>query len=146
MHTESPAIPPKIRQPLRWPRVAAGVAIGLALLSGGGVLFLFNPSTHRFYPECAFHEVTGLNCPTCGGTRAAYALLHGRIRTALRDNALLVLLLPAAAVRGVWWGLKKRKGHAVGPFLPTKSLWWLLALAVIFAVLRNLPAFAFLSP
>ncbi len=27
--------------------------------------------------ECAFHQMTGLYCPGCGGTRAFYALLDG---------------------------------------------------------------------
>ena len=65
----------------------------------GAVLFFFNPAQHGFYPICLFHALTGLNCPGCGGTRAAYQLLHGHLLRALQDNALFVLSLAALAAR-----------------------------------------------
>ncbi len=34
---------------------------------------------HLKLPPCPFHLITGYYCPGCGGTRAFYALLHGRI-------------------------------------------------------------------
>jgi len=142
----SQSVPPKIRTktiPLGF--FAAGV-LGLAILSACAVVYFFNPSTHGFYPICLFHKLTGLNCPGCGGTRAAYALLHGNFPLALKDNALFVLLIPAVALRGLWFAGKKFLGRPVGDFFPAKWLWLLLAVAVIFTVLRNLPAFAFLSP
>ena len=110
------------------------------------MVYFFNPSTHGFYPICLFHQLTGLNCPGCGGTRAAYALLHGNVALALKDNMLFVLLIPAVVLRGVWFAGKKSLGRPAGQFFPAKFLWVLLAVAVIFTVLRNLPAFAFLSP
>jgi hypothetical protein len=90
--------------------------------------------------------MTGLNCPGCGGTRAVYALLHGHIQAALRDNALFILLLPTVALRGAWMAGKKSQGRPAGQFFPAKFMWVLLAVTVVFTVLRNLPAFAFLSP
>ncbi|HEV2692107.1 MAG TPA: DUF2752 domain-containing protein [Verrucomicrobiae bacterium] len=112
----------------------------------GTFVFFFNPTTHNFYPVCQFHRLTGLNCPGCGMTRALYALLHGDFSTALRDNALLVLAIPALIARAFWLALRKSQGHAATKFFPEHSLWVLLAIALIFGVLRNLPAFAFLSP
>ena len=49
-------------------------------------MFFFDPALTPFYPQCAFHRLTGLNCPGCGATRGLYALLHGRWRQALQDN------------------------------------------------------------
>jgi hypothetical protein len=123
-------------------------AIVLAVTAAGiaATVFLFNPAAHQFYPVCQFHRLTGLNCPGCGATRALYALLHGNFSTALRDNALLVFALAAAAIRSVWYGGKKIRGLANGEFLSAKFLWPLLVMALIFTVLRNLPTFAFLSP
>jgi hypothetical protein len=79
-------------------------------------------------------------------TRAVYALVHGEFLTALRDNALLVGGIIFTALRGGWLGLKKFRGQARGDFFPAKFLWPLLVVALVFTVLRNLPAFAFLSP
>jgi hypothetical protein len=139
------AAPPKI-SPVSSVRRRVGWLVTLAILGMAAVLFFFNPATNRFYPVCQFHRLTGLNCPGCGMTRAAHALLHGELQVALRDNALFVVALAALAVRAGWFGLNQWRGKRNGEFFPAKFLWLLLALAVVFAVLRNLPALAFLSP
>ena len=139
------AVPPKISAPAAFNRLAVIIVAALAFASAA-VVFVFNPATHAFYPVCQFHRLTGLECPGCGATRAAYALLHGNFSAALRDNALFVLTLGALAARGIWFGWKKFCGRANGEFFPVKFLWLFLAVAIVFTVLRNLPGFAFLAP
>jgi hypothetical protein len=124
----------------------AGIVLMATVLGIAAVIFFFNPATHSFYPICQFHRLTGLNCPSCGMTRAFYALLHGKFTVALRDNALFVLALGVLSVRGAYVGWNNFCGRARTEFFPVKFLWPLLALALVFTVLRNLPAFAFLSP
>ena len=124
----------------------AGIILTAVALGILAAVFFFNPATHRFYPVCQFHRLTGLNCPGCGMTRAAYALLHGEFLAALHDNALFVIALAALAVRGGWFGWNQFRGRANGEFFPVNFLWPLLAAALVFTVLRNLLAFAFLSP
>ena len=138
-------LPPKISPPAANSRLLTGLLTALAL-TGVAVVFVFNPATHSFYPVCQFHRLTGLECPGCGATRALYALLHGNIPAALRDNALFVLTLAALAARGAWFGWNKFCGRANGEFFPAKFLWLLLAIALGFTLLRNLPGFAFLAP
>ena len=77
MRAESQPVPPKISAPPSLTAFAA-IVLGATALGAGAVVFFFNPSTHGFYPVCLFHKLTGWNCPGCGGTRAAYALLHGQ--------------------------------------------------------------------
>ncbi len=84
------AVPPRISRPIAGNGWFAGIVLGAVALGVGAVIFFFNPTTHAFYPVCKFHQLTGLNCPGCGATRAFYALLHGNFSTALRDNALFV--------------------------------------------------------
>jgi len=122
------------------------IVIGMAATGAMAVLFFFNPSQYHFYPTCAFHRWTGLNCPGCGMTRALYALLHGDVRTALRDNALLVVGLVALAMRGLWLMRTRRLGRQGEGWLPAGWLWPIMVIALVFTVLRNLPAFSFLSP
>src|ERR1035441_2672210 len=136
------SVPPKINSAnARF----AGLLLAVVAAGIAATVFFFNPSAHNFYPVCQFHRLTGLNCPGCGGTRALYALLHGHWATALRDNALLVGGLAAVAGRGLWFGAKKLRGQD-GEFFRPQFLWPLLVVALVFTVLRNLPAFAFLSP
>ncbi len=145
MRADSQPVPPKISAPPSLTAFAV-IVLGATALGAGAVVFFFNPSTHGFYPVCQFHKLTGWNCPGCGGTRSAYALLHGNFALALKDNALFVVLLAAAAGRGIWFAARRIRRQPVGEFLPARILWAMLAIAVVFAVLRNLPAFAFLSP
>ena len=105
------------------------------LLHGGGLV-------------CLFYELTGLYCPGCGSGRAALALLRGRVGEAFGHNALAMLFLPPCAyfllreyLRFVFPGLGLRPTA-----LPAWAGWLSLALILVFWVLRNLPAFAFLAP
>jgi flagellar biosynthesis protein FliQ len=145
MPAEPRTTPPKIAVP---PSLAffAGAVLAATVLGSGAVLFFFNPSTHGFYPVCLFHKLTGLNCPGCGGTRAAYQLLHGHLLPALRDNALFILALVVLLVRGVWFAARKIRHQPATLAVPPKVLWIFLVIAIAFSVLRNLPAFSFLSP
>jgi hypothetical protein len=93
-----------------------------------------------------FHSLTGLNCPGCGATRAAYQLLHGHLLNALRDNALFVLTLAALAAQSAWWAMKKIRNQPVEFVVSPKVLWALLVITLVFTGLRNLPEFAWLSP
>jgi hypothetical protein len=145
MPAESQPVPPKISTPPSLTAFAVIVA-GAATIGAGAVVYFFNPSTHGFYPVCLFHKLTGWNCPGCGGTRAAYALLHGNFSLALKDNAMFVGLFAAAVARGIWFAAKRVRRHPAGTFLPAAILWAVLAITMVFTVLRNLPAFTFLSP
>jgi len=145
MRTGLPSRPPKPAAP---PSLAFFVVVVLmaALLGSGAVLFFFDPSTHGFYPLCLFHQLTGLNCPGCGGTRAAYQLLHGHFLNALRDNALFMLVLAALLAHGAWFVIRKIRRQPATLAVPPGALWTLLVITMVFGVLRNLPMFSFLSP
>ena len=137
-------VPPKLKNPgLRW--FGAGVLI-LTGLTLAGVIYCFNPATAGIYPVCRFHQWTGWNCPGCGMTRALYALLHGRFRAAAQDNLLVVASPFLLLLRWLWWRFNSLRTNPAAPFLPPAAAWLLLLVALVFAVLRNLPAFAFLSP
>ena len=145
MRAESQPVPPKISAPPSLTMFAV-IVLGATAIGMGAVVFFFNPATHGFYPICLFHELTGWNCPGCGGTRSVYALLHGNVALALKDNALFVVLFAAAIARGIWFAAKQIRRQPAGQFFPANILWTMLAFAVVFTVLRNLPAFDFLSP
>jgi len=45
------------------------------------------------WPRCAFHEMTGLPCVTCGMTRCGIQFFHGRFLDALKWNPLVFTAL-----------------------------------------------------
>lgn len=50
------------------------------------------------WPSCAFHNLTGLPCVTCGATRCTIALLHGDFLTAWLWNPFVFLILCGVAL------------------------------------------------
>jgi Protein of unknown function (DUF2752) len=145
MPAESKLIPQKNSMPLA-PGIFAIAVLGATAIGAGAMVYLFNPSTHTFYPVCAFHALTGLNCPGCGTTRSLYALLHGNLRLALKDNALFILALAALAVWGGRFAVRKIRNQPVTFNILPKFIWLFLVVALVFAVVRNLPGFEWLSP
>ncbi len=101
-------------------------------------------------PSCMLHKFTGLHCPGCGMTRAAYATLHGRLLDAFRFNPVGMILLPLACI-GL--GLEIL-GWVRGKPLPfrlkvgTRGALVILWIVVGFWILRNLPwwPFTLLAP
>lgn len=73
-----PLAPKEIDHELLWLLVSSGTFLVLAAWLALGL-----PT-----PQCAFHSITGLPCPTCGATRAAIQFLHGHFGTSLRFNPL----------------------------------------------------------
>ncbi len=66
-------------------------------------LLLLSPLVPRWtagLPPCFFHRVTGLPCLTCGGTRAALALLSGDLAGAFHANPLVAAALLLFVVGG----------------------------------------------
>ena len=144
MRVESKILPQK--NSVLSPTIFAGIVLGATAIGAGAMVYFFNPGTHGFYPACLFHALTGWNCPGCGATRSLYALLHGNFLLALKDNALFVASLPALAVWGARIAVRKMRGQPAALDLPPKFLWTLLVVALVFAVIRNLPGFEWLSP
>jgi len=125
-----------------WPMLIAVFALAGAC----AMLFFFKPGQYWFYPVCHFYTMTGLYCPGCGSSRALHELLHGNLVEAMRLNALLLLGLAGSAwllARYAWARMHRRRASFA---VPSRWLWALLGVAVVFTFLRNLPAFSWLAP
>ncbi len=128
------------------PRRGALWLLAVGMLGGGVLLLLWLVDPRQVaLPLCIFHRATGLHCPGCGATRATHELLHGRVFSALQDNALWVLSLPvvlyavASETRRRVWGRALPGDLARRPRL----LLLIAAVAAVFGVLRNVPGSPF---
>jgi len=88
---------------------------------------------------CPFHKLTGLQCPGCGNSRAAIALLRLDFAGALGHN----LLFPVEFGYLIWVALCGCRAYLqTGRFSYKPKYWWMdaavLALVVIWGVVRNL--------
>lgn len=125
----------------RWGIVGLGFSMAAVV---AGLLYVFGPHA-PFWPQCLFHRFTGLDCPGCGMTRAAGALVHGRWAEAFRYNPVLMVLLPVLAMGGIWEMIGWLRGRPM-PFrfrMGKHLSYGLLGLVLAFWVLRNIPQWPF---
>jgi hypothetical protein len=127
-----------------------GVVLILSLIFIGCIVVYFVPPDEKsYYPRCTFHQMTGLHCPGCGGTRMIHALLHGDFTQAAAYNLYFLVMLPFVIWWGVYgvWATFKGKMFNAPRYRPVMySLMWIGLLA--FAILRNVDVwpFNFLAP
>lgn len=103
------------------------------------MLYTFPPGGNRFYPQCFFHSVTGLDCPGCGTTRALHSLLHGDVAAAFRFNPMLFVMAAVAlcALPSLFRGERPR-------FLTRPWFGWTAVVFVTgFWIVRNTPIYPF---
>ena len=90
---------------------------------------------------CVFHALTGLDCPGCGMTRAAWLLMHGHPIQSLKQNPFLFVVIVAAYML-----LAEMSPYMLGRQLPQLEIpnWvliTLITLVMIFTVVRNVLKF-----
>ncbi|PCJ59742.1 MAG: hypothetical protein COA79_10070 [Planctomycetota bacterium] len=88
---------------------------------------------------CMFRNLTGIECPTCGFTRAATDIAYFRFLSALHQNPLVFLILPAI---GYHWTntmliLSWHKRLDVSKYFPTKSYIGTVLLVGLWAFINN---------
>jgi hypothetical protein len=123
----------------RWvgPAAAAG---GIAAAIGYTVLIRPTSVFGATHPTCIVRLLTGFDCPGCGGTRAAWYLLHGDLADAARHNAPFVVAVPFLMYMYIAWTLNTLFGWKVPQLrLSTTSLIVFMGAWMAFSVLRNLP-------
>lgn len=138
-----PGVPPqgfRVQPAWRTP-----VTTGVLASAGTVVLGLGNPNTTHV-PLCPLKAVTGLDCPLCGGLRAVHSLTRFDLAGALDHNLIFTLSVPMLIVGYVIW-LARSLDHPVLPRwqLPSWTYPALLVVGLVFAVVRNIPAFSWLG-
>ena len=120
-------------------RILVLVTIGL-----GAVLFVFSSldifQLEKIAPPCLFHQITGLNCPGCGGTRAVSSALRLDFRAAFWYNPLITSLVSAGSVWFLWFAKNAFWGTYRTPFQSRRYLVFCVAFALaafLFFFLRN---------
>nr|WP_203719393.1 DUF2752 domain-containing protein [Asanoa siamensis] len=111
-----------------------GGAVGYTLVS--------NPtdSASDAPPTCILKLTTGLDCPGCGGTRAAWYLLHGDLPAAARHHLLFVFAVPFVIYLYIAWAAQTAFGRKLPQLrIPPLALAVFMGAWLAFSILRNLP-------
>ena len=111
------------------------ISAAILLIAALAAVYVMEPGNtiQRFMPKCPFHQMTGMHCPGCGGTRAVHALLHGHPLKALRFNAIL---FPMGVCTLLIWRYPKLQTNK--PFAYTVA-----TVFILFFILRNIPCYPF---
>jgi len=130
---------------LRDPLLVGGAVAALTL-----ALHLRDPHASGSWGGCPWLALTGKYCPGCGGLRAVNDLTDGHVLAALSSNLVFVASVPLLLV---WWALWVRRAWTGAPATGgvsarTRTAWIAVAAVVtlVFTVLRNTPAGAWLAP
>lgn len=98
-----------------------------------------------FSIPCIFYKITGLYCPGCGITRLLFSLINLDIYQAFCYNPLVFILIIIGIIyliiKGfIYFKLKKEIK------IPNNIYIILIAISIVYGILRNIPGFDFLGP
>lgn len=120
------------------------VAIVVGLITLGIFYFFINPNEVSFFPECPLYFSTGIYCPGCGSQRATHQLLNFNVIGVLQQNVLyficLLILGYHLIVSGINTIFKKNMYNYI--YHPKTPL-VILAIIIVFWILRNIPYYPF---
>jgi len=123
-----------------WGLTAVGVG-GFALAA------VYQLSGERIGIPCILHATTGLNCPLCGSTRMAAALLRGNLDAAWHFNPVVLVFGPLIGVaigyQVLAWSLESLRLIRLPRLtLSRRTVDWLtyalIGLLIVYGVARNL--------
>ncbi|WP_203335765.1 DUF2752 domain-containing protein [Nocardioides limicola] len=140
----APATPPRTEPgPVRRVAPLLGAAGAVGVVSLG--LHLRDPHVQGSWGICPT-ALLGFDCPFCGSLRAVHHLTNVDLVAAASSNLLLVVAAPVVAI---WWVrllVGRWQGRPLSPVPPLSRWVWLslLVLLIVFTVVRNLPAGAWL--
>jgi Protein of unknown function (DUF2752) len=131
----------------RWQRMLAP-AITIGGLGAATVALHFrDPHASGSWGLCP-SAMLGISCPGCGGLRAVNDLTNLQLVDAASSNLLFVLALPLILFALVRWVTDQWRGAARTPpaWAAGPVTTGVVAVLIVFTVLRNLPQFHWLAP
>ena len=129
-----------------WNRRITLLSIWGLLLLGAVYVFAFEPGKTGIFPPCVFRQLTGLQCPGCGSTRALHQLLHGHFVAAFTLNPLFVIATPLLLYVLLKYTTLAFRGITPKPnALPARYIYLIFVVIVSFWILRNTPLYPFVS-
>ncbi len=114
------------------------ILVAVLLLVFGFIYYALDPSASTVFPRCPFFTLTGYKCPGCGSQRAIHALLNGDVAGAFGYNAFLMIAIPWIVLCLYAESRRTRNPQLYARLNAPLLVWLLLALVVIWWVLRNI--------
>lgn len=115
-----------------------GIIIGIFVVV---LLLMASPIGEKWMVICPFHQLTGWDCPLCGGQRMIASILQGEWTEAYNYNRLLFCALPLillGVVRLLFPDYANRHPHYTLAVLFTdRALLVYLVILLLWGIIRN---------
>lgn len=101
-----------------------------------------------FGVPCYFYELTHLYCPGCGASRMFLYIFQFKFARAFRMNPLLFAALPFLAVYlavAMYYYIIEKQ-NPIDKKIPKWLPYLIVAVVIIYGILRNIPMLSFLAP
>ena len=129
-------------------RLSRPITVAMSGALAVSAVVVRDPHVTGSWGACPFFSSTGLYCPACGGLRAVNDLAHGRLAAAVHSNTLVVGMVTYAVLLWGIWTVYRIRGAQLrfNRWLSPAVMAGFVVVAVVFAVLRNLPAVNWPAP
>ena len=135
-----------MRATASWHALSAPALVAGAAGAVVAWIAVVDPNQPGHYPTCPFLQLTGHLCAGCGSLRAVHALAHGDVVTAAGLNLLAVAAVPLLVAIWLRWTAARLDGRSRPDPVRAMAIWALLAVTLVFWLVRNLPFGASLAP
>ena len=129
----------------RWQRMLAPAITVGGLGAATLALHFRDPHASGSWGLCP-SAMLGISCPGCGGLRAVNDLTNFQLVDAASSNLLFVLALPVILFALVRWVTDQWRGTTRVASVNWLATTGVVAVLVVFTLLRNLPQFHWLAP
>lgn len=112
------------------------------------LLYNYLIHTYQFYLPCPIREITRFYCPGCGISRCILELMQFHFYEAFRYNPLVFILLPVIAFYFFYqiYLYITDKEDTIVRNIPNWVWYIVIAIVIVYGILRNVPSFSFLAP
>lgn len=120
-------------------RAGRATLLGIAVAAAVAVIyFTVDPAHSAWIPKCAFHSITGYDCPGCGSQRMLHALLHGDFAAAWQANAFIICVTPLLALMAYAAATRQRHPLLYSRLNSLPVIIILTVALIAWSILRNL--------
>ncbi len=91
-------------------------------------------------PNCLFFEATGLQCPSCGGTRCFLNLLHGNFKAAFLFHPIFFIALTYLLIVNIIYLINLNRKKDFATWIYPKPYYAIIfaVILVVYGFLRNI--------
>ena len=104
------------------------------------ILLLNTIDIGEFIPDCLFYETTGLQCPSCGGTRCVVNILHGNFKEAFLFHPIFFITIVYLVIVNIIYLINLNRKKSIAKWIYPKPYYAIIiaVILIIYGVVRNI--------